>query len=46
MSTGFRKGTTNSFLYDGEFLADTQDVIVVSAKYAYFEESSINNIDL
>ncbi|CAD6577325.1 MAG: hypothetical protein ASARMPRED_008220 [Alectoria sarmentosa] len=30
---GFTKGTTNSFLYDGEFLADTQDVIVVSANY-------------
>lgn len=29
---GFTKGTTNSFLYDGEYLADTQDVIVVSAK--------------
>ncbi|KAL8716533.1 MAG: hypothetical protein Q9225_006145 [Loekoesia sp. 1 TL-2023] len=30
---GFTKGTTNTFLYDGEFLADTQDVIVVSANY-------------
>lgn len=30
---GFTKGTTNSFLYDGEFLADTQDVVVVSANY-------------
>ncbi|KAL8986486.1 MAG: hypothetical protein Q9177_004160, partial [Variospora cf. flavescens] len=30
---GFTKGTTNTFLYDGEFLADTQDVVVVSANY-------------
>ncbi|KAG6988945.1 hypothetical protein G7Y79_00067g095600 [Physcia stellaris] len=30
---GFTKGTTNSFLYDGQYLANTQDVIVVSANY-------------
>ena len=46
MFIGFRKGTTNSFLYDGEFLADTQDVIVVSAKYAHSNESYINDRDL
>ena len=29
---GFTKGTSNTFLYDGEFLADSEDVVVVSVK--------------
>ena len=31
---GFQTGTTNTFLYNGQVLANYADVVVVSIKYA------------
>lgn len=38
---GFEYGTASSLLYNGQYFADNEDVIVVSAKSVY-EQLTIN----